>query len=104
VKISITLELSPNIEARLIAQASARSMSVEELLKVTINSLLTASEQSSSTVLSPQERAEKFVNWARSHSIKTPPLSDEAMSRESIYREREDSETSKAVIPLAKVG
>ncbi|MBF2005010.1 MAG: hypothetical protein IGS49_05970 [Chlorogloeopsis fritschii C42_A2020_084] len=89
---SITLELPPDIEARLIAQASAHGMSVEELLKVTVDNLLTTSEQSSSAVLSPQERAEKFVNWARSHSIKTPPLSDEAISRESIYREREDSQ------------
>ncbi|MFQ4144778.1 hypothetical protein [Chlorogloeopsis sp. ULAP02] len=57
---SITLELSPDIEARLIAQASARGISVEELLKVTIDTLLTASEQSSSAVLSPQERAENL--------------------------------------------
>lgn len=88
---SITLELSPDIEARLIAQAAARGMSVEELLQATIELLLAASD-SSSVVLSPHQRAEKFVNWARSHAIKTPPLSDEAIGRESIYREREDNQ------------
>ncbi len=88
---TITLELSPDIEARLIAQATARGISVEELLKSTIDTLLAASD-ASSAVLSPQERAEKFVSWARSHAIKTPPLSDEAISRESTYRDREDNQ------------
>jgi hypothetical protein len=86
---SINLELSPDTEARLIAQAAARGMSVEELLKTTIDTLLATSDPLSSAV-SPQKRAEKFVNWARSHTTRTPPLSDEAISRESIYRERED--------------
>ncbi|WP_416667190.1 hypothetical protein [Egbenema bharatensis] len=92
---SITLELPPDVEARLIAQAEVRGISVEELLKATIDTLLAASdasETSSSFVLSPKERAEKFVNWARSHSTQAPPLSDEAISRESIYREREDQQ------------
>ncbi len=88
----ITLELSPDTEARLIAQAAARGLSVEELLKITIDALLSASDASSSAVLSPQERAQKFVNWAKSHTLKTSPLSDEAISRESIYRDREDSQ------------
>lgn len=34
----------------------------------------------------PQERAEAFVEWADSHAPRIgPPLSDEAISRESIY-------------------
>ncbi|WP_263971650.1 hypothetical protein [Leptolyngbya ohadii] len=37
-------------------------------------------------------RAEKFVQWAKKYAVKTPPLPDEAISRESIYREREDSQ------------
>ena len=89
---TITLNLTPETETRLIAQAAARGLSVEELLKATIDTLLAASEPAPTTVLSSQERAEKFVNWARSHSIKASPLSDEAISRESIYRDREDSQ------------
>lgn len=89
---TIKLDLNPETEAQLIAQATARGMTVEELLKATIDSLLAASDPSPLSVLSPQERAEKFVAWARSHTIKTPTLSDEAISRESIYQEREDSQ------------
>jgi hypothetical protein len=87
---TITLNLTPETETRLIAQAAARGMSVEELLKAAIDTLLAASEPTLPTVISSQERAEKFINWARSYSIKTPLLSDEAISRESIYRERSD--------------
>lgn len=36
----------------------------------------------------PQERARAFRAWAESHSDNSPLLSDEAISRESIYGER----------------
>lgn len=37
-------------------------------------------------IATPQERADAFVEWARSHAPRNaPPLSDEAISRESIY-------------------
>ena len=37
--------------------------------------------------MTPRERACAFVEWAESHPD-TPPLSDEAISRESIYATR----------------
>jgi hypothetical protein len=107
---SITLDLSPDTEARLMAEAAARGISVEELLKTTIDTLLTTSEFSSQPVLTPQENADRFVQWARQTKPSenwvelldaftnnpalagVPPLSDEAISHESIYREREDSQ------------
>ncbi|MGK7932054.1 MAG: hypothetical protein AB4041_11560 [Microcystaceae cyanobacterium] len=36
----------------------------------------------------PQERAKAYREWAESHSQNSPLLSDEAISRESIYGER----------------
>jgi len=34
----------------------------------------------------PEERAQAWIAWCRSHSARdAPPLSDEAISRESIY-------------------
>ncbi|NEP39292.1 MAG: hypothetical protein F6K35_08520 [Okeania sp. SIO2H7] len=36
----------------------------------------------------PKERAKAFREWAESHSRNSPSLSDEAISRESIYGER----------------
>ncbi|MBD2770790.1 hypothetical protein [Iningainema tapete] len=87
---AIVIELKPEIEAQLIAQAASAGISVEEFLQMAISGLLSASQPSVvPTVLSPQERAQAFVKWAKSHSIQAPPLSDEAISRESIYT-RED--------------
>ena len=40
----------------------------------------------------PAERAQAFLEWAASHHINAPPLSDEAISRDSIYGEREDNQ------------
>ena len=38
------------------------------------------------TKATPQERAQAWVEWCRSHAPRSaPPLSDEAISRESIY-------------------
>lgn len=37
----------------------------------------------------PEDRARAFMEWAASHSRDTPLLSDEAISRESIYGDRE---------------
>jgi hypothetical protein len=86
----IELELEPEIESRLIAQAAAQGTSVQVLLKTLVENLLASSPQVTPLTLSSQERAERFMNWARSHSfIKAPPLSDEAISRENIYT-RED--------------
>lgn len=40
----------------------------------------------------PDERAQALLQWVESRRITAPPLSDEAISRESIYGEREDSQ------------
>ena len=40
------------------------------------------------TFATPEERARAFRQWAESHSKDTPLLSDEAISRESIYGDR----------------
>ena len=87
---AILLELDPEMESRLIAQATAQGISPEILLKTLVERLLANSSQPTPLTLSPKERAQGFVNWAKSHSkIAGPPLCDEAISRESIYA-RED--------------
>ncbi len=40
------------------------------------------------SALSPQEKARLWREWAESHRPDTPLLSDEAVSRESIYEDR----------------
>lgn len=86
---AIVLNLEPALESRLIAQAAAQGKSAEELLQMLVERLLLTAP-SPSISLSPQERAERFSHWVESHaSLQAPLLSDEAISRESIYT-RED--------------
>ena len=47
-----------------------------------------AAETSSQAELSAQEKARLWREWAESHRSDTVLLSDEEISRESIYRER----------------
>jgi hypothetical protein len=82
-------ELTPELAKEILAAAAARGISVEEYLQSVIISQADESEQKSQT-LSPQERVKLWQAWVDSHSyIKAPPLSDYAVSRESIYT-RED--------------
>jgi hypothetical protein len=91
---NITLGLKPEIAASLITQAAAKGVSVEQYLQSWIeNNLPTETEQ-------PLSQPETTENWrelldAFSNNpalANAPPLSDEAINRESIYREREDSQ------------
>ena len=83
---TVTLNLPPEKEAAFTAQAKARGLSIEQWI-------LEAAEQSVQQPVSiahlqktnPQEWARQFRAWADSHDPKIPVLSDEAMSRESIY-------------------
>lgn|ERR1700722_3234501 len=79
------LKLKPELEAGLTAQAQASGMTVEEfLLAVAEPSVLPALQ----TALSPEERAAAFEEWSAGHRA-TPPLSDKAVSRDSMYEGRE---------------
>lgn len=77
---TVTLELKPEIEARIAEQAAAEGVTVEEYIQRVIESIIIAPAPATS-----KERLQMFEEWLDSHSyIKTPPLSDEAISRESI--------------------
>jgi hypothetical protein len=82
---TVTLNLPAEKEAAYQAQARARGLSLEQWM-------LELAEQSVQPVsiahlqrTDPQEWARQFDAWVDSHDPDTPVLSDEAMSRESIY-------------------
>jgi hypothetical protein len=82
---TVTLNLPPEKEAVFKARARARGLSAEQWM-------LELAEQSVQPVsiahlqrTNPQEWARHFDAWVDSHNPDTPVLSDEAMSRESIY-------------------
>jgi hypothetical protein len=85
---TLTLELSPEREAALKAQAQARGMSVEEWLLQLADQLAPPTSIAHLQKTNPKEWMRQFRAWAESHDRTTPLLSDEAVSRESIYPDR----------------
>jgi len=79
-------EIKPETAVRLAALARARGLSVDEYLK----GLLGGANGDHAQAKSPEERARAFEEWANSHRSSAPPLSDEAVSRESIYTREDD--------------
>ena len=81
----MTIELPPEIEAGLQAEAKARGVSVDAVLRDLLSPY--AQPVSERAPMNPEQRARAFREWAESHRP-TPALSSEAISRESIYGER----------------
>jgi hypothetical protein len=81
---SVTIDLPPEVEANLADQAAARGMPLGEYLRRLLAEQAGACKPIRKT---PQERAK---HWRESVAglPDTKPLSDEAISRESIYAER----------------
>ena len=80
------LEVQPDIAAKIAAQAAERGVSVDAYLRLLVEER--QERMGSQKALSPQEKARLWREWAASHNPDTPLLSDEAISRESIYEER----------------
>jgi hypothetical protein len=85
---NLTLELSPEREAALKAQAQARGKTVEQWLVELTEQLVPSTSIAHLQKTNPKEWARQFRAWADSHDPNMPVLSDEAMSRESIYPDR----------------
>ncbi|MGA9770035.1 MAG: hypothetical protein WBV94_13415 [Blastocatellia bacterium] len=80
-------ELTPELAKQILEAAAARGISTEALLQSVIKGSDATAEEKS---LTAQEKVKLWQEWIDSHSyIKAPPLSDYAVSRESIYT-RED--------------
>jgi hypothetical protein len=81
---TVNLNLKPEVEARLLAQAQASGMTVEEYLLSMVEGVVLPATQK---ILSPEQRAAAFETWSANHRV-TPPLSDFAVSREAMYEGR----------------
>jgi hypothetical protein len=82
---TVTLNLRPEIEAGLLAQAQASGMTVEEYLLSMVEGVVLPAAQK---ISSPEQRAAAFESWSANHRA-TPPLSDFAVSREAMYEGRD---------------
>jgi hypothetical protein len=87
---TVTLNIRPELEAGLLAQAQASGMGFEEyLLSVVEGAVLpTMPKALSSQGLSSEERASAFEAWSAGHR-RGPLLSDYAVSRDAIYEGRD---------------
>ena len=80
------LEVEPEVASKIRARARERGVSVDVYLRELIDEKGTESETSNG--LNSQERVRLLREWASVLGTNIPLLSDDAISRESIYRER----------------
>ena len=84
---TINLDLPPDLEARLLAEAKEQGLGVDEIVKRYLYRLQSSAPQKR---LSAEEIDREFESGRRPYPEGIPPLSDEAMSRESIYTREDD--------------
>jgi len=86
----MTVTLKPDLEKELAARARAKGLTTEEFVNRMLEKLV--AQKKPAAELSAEERARILEEWTESHAADGPPLSDYAVSRESIYKEREDAQ------------
>jgi hypothetical protein len=82
---TVTLNLPPEKEAAFLAQAQARGLSLEQWMLEVADQQVPPVSIAHLQKTDPEEWARQFDAWVNSHDPNIPVLSDEAMSRESIY-------------------
>lgn len=87
----MTVTLKPDLEEELAERAKAEGLTTEEFVNRELERMLASSKDRAN--LTPTEKVRRWHEWLDSHDhIQAPTLSDEAISRESIYSEREDKQ------------
>ena len=79
------LEVEPEVASKIQARARERGVSVDVYLRELIDQ--EGTESATSNGLSPQEQVRLLREWASGHSHNSPLLSEDAISRDSIYGE-----------------
>jgi predicted transcriptional regulator len=82
---NVTIQLSDEQAAALKVQAEARGLTVERWLEQMATQLAPSTSIAHLQRSDPQEWARQFHEWAESHDRTTPLLTEQAISRESIY-------------------
>jgi predicted transcriptional regulator len=85
---NLTIELSDEQGAALKTHAEAQGLTVELWLQKIAENYAPPRSFSHLQKTNPTEWAHRFHEWAESHDRTTPSLSEEAISRESIYTDR----------------
>jgi hypothetical protein len=87
---NLTIELADDKAAALKAQAAARGLTVERWVEQIAEQHAQSQPFSIAHLqkTDPKEWARQFHAWAESHDRTTPLLTDDAVSRESMYPDR----------------
>jgi hypothetical protein len=83
----MTVTLKPDLEEKLKAQARAAGLSIDEFVNRELE--LMVDRAPLAPILTPEEQAQRWKELLEQLSVDGPPLSDYAVSRESIFT-RED--------------
>jgi hypothetical protein len=70
---TVIIELKPEVEARVAAQAVAHGISVEAYIESVLESL-SITQDDPTKAMKPEERAGAWEAWAASHSLDTPGM------------------------------
>jgi hypothetical protein len=89
---TLTIEMPPDIEAGVLAQAQAEGVAVSDYLQNLVREQIVAKLGNSAPgrpayELSPEEWGKQFETWADSFPA-APSIPDEALSRENLYPDR----------------
>lgn len=87
-----TIEVDQATAALIRTKAEARGLTVADWLRALAESESNTIQSAFFEVATPEERAKAVEEWASHNRSSAPPLSDEAISRNSIYGEREDKQ------------
>jgi len=79
---TLTIDLKPETQAGLLALADASGLSLEQYIQAMVENRVRPR-----SLMSPKERADAWVESA-GRFPDTPPLSDDAISRESMYADQ----------------
>ncbi len=82
---TVTINLPPEKEAEFQVEARARGLSLEQWILEAAEQHVHSGSIAHLQKTDPEEWARRFDAWVNGHRPDTPVLSDEAMSRESIY-------------------
>jgi hypothetical protein len=83
---TLNIEVSGELEAALKARALQQGLPADRVARRVLADALTPAVKDTAEE-SGEEKARAFVQWAKGHRD-TPPLSDDAISRASMYPDR----------------
>jgi hypothetical protein len=85
---TVKIDLPPEREAAIRARADAEGMTLEQWFLKFAEQYVPVASEAHLQRTDPAEWARRFHAWAEGHDRTTPLLSDEAISRESLYPDR----------------